>query len=650
MCDAVDLDLDKNCFTGTIPSLFGTLPSLQYLSLDTNKLHGKIPTSLGLLTQLRVLLLQKNQLTGSVNRFLWQFSNMTVLFNIDVSNNRLTGKLKSSLFRLPALEILSLSVNCFRGPLPAAICEAQNAVVLSMDGLSAADECGNAVRAPFITKLLYNDFSGTIPSCLWQLPNISVVHLSGNGLKGTLGSIPYTSVLRNISLTHNRLTGTIPRSFQRWPFEFFDLSYNKFSGDISEHISQIYELSSNCLSMECTINTTSRIDLSINRLSGSVPSRLEAARRINILTGNLFGCEGALPRHDPESTFYICGSSLLDNALFAILIVCIIVAALAAAVVSVNFVKARSYAIAKHRRFLQFHELLVRCRTYWHVCDFLTAESLPEVQSFCSLLTQICLGISTLALIGVIVLLPVYVLKVMDVGKPEGQYATHMHMYRWLLSIAYVTGNVPGALILSAWALVMFLAAYVLRMTVKHQDDAQEGTRDERVSEMSTMSSSSCTDTESKKATDQPFRASEYSVAATVGDEEVTLTPLQIAVVRASGLGRSLVNLGVVLTANSAYIYSTMKNLSRLETVLIQFCLAGFMLVWNFVVVPSRFLTHAEDPVERVWTKVSMLVINSIALPCLATALQSPSCLRVSTICTDDITLIMLVWYVGLVC
>jgi hypothetical protein len=634
---AVDLDLDKNRFVGTVPSFFGLLPSIQYISLDNNKLHGPIPSSLGLLTQLRVLLLQKNSLTGHINSFLWQPENMTYLFNVDLSSNRLTGRMRNNVFRLPALQILSLSVNCLRGPLPAAVCDSQGAVVLSMDGLSSAEQCGNKVRAPFITTLLYEDFSGSIPKCLWLLPNITTIHLSGNGLKGKIGHIPPYSRLRNVSLTHNKLSGTIPKSFQEWPFHFLDLSNNKFSGQLSQHISSIYTTSTHCSGNSCPSNFTSRLDLSINRLSGAIPPPLSGARRINILSGNLFGCGGEAPGKDPESDFFLCGSSLLDNALLALVVVLSVVAGLVAAVGVVVFSTQRGMRVASWPAVVWASSVLAKCRVYWNVCDALTPGSLPSLRSFDTLLYQICLGISGLALIGIGLLIPVYALKIADIGESVGRFATHMHMYRWILSLAYVTGNVPGALVLCAWALIMFVATYVLRMDVKGSAPGEGvGRASERVSEWSQDGSSVA---DSALGIGGPasggadgmgeFRSSVVSVAATVGDRVQEVSPVDALLQKASGAGRVLLNLGAVLTVNIAYIYSTMRNLSRRQTVAIQFALAAFMLFWNFLVVPSRLLTHAEDPVERVWTKVLLLVLNSIALPCLATALQSPSCFRV---------------------
>jgi hypothetical protein len=47
------LNFNDNKFTGTIPSGFGNLRSMHYLSLQSNQLTGNIPGEIGLMTNLR---------------------------------------------------------------------------------------------------------------------------------------------------------------------------------------------------------------------------------------------------------------------------------------------------------------------------------------------------------------------------------------------------------------------------------------------------------------------------------------------------------------------------------------------------------------------------------------------------------------------
>lgn len=52
--------------------------------------------------------------------------------------------------------------------------------------------------------------------------------MSGNALTGVIPALPHDSRLVNLSLSHNRLKGTIPESFgPHFKFGVMDLSFNK---------------------------------------------------------------------------------------------------------------------------------------------------------------------------------------------------------------------------------------------------------------------------------------------------------------------------------------------------------------------------------------------------------------------------------------
>jgi Leucine-rich repeat (LRR) protein len=58
--------LDRNAFTGIIPTSLGNIRSLKVLNLSHNKLTGSIPVSLGNLQLLEQLDLSFNHLKGKV--------------------------------------------------------------------------------------------------------------------------------------------------------------------------------------------------------------------------------------------------------------------------------------------------------------------------------------------------------------------------------------------------------------------------------------------------------------------------------------------------------------------------------------------------------------------------------------------------------
>jgi hypothetical protein len=108
------------------------------------------------------------------------------------------------------------------------------------------------------------------------MPNLEVLHLAGNGFHGELPNLDISTSLRDVNLAYNRLSGIIPDNFQVFPFNIFDISYNKITGTCSS-------LSMNISSQ---VGTTDLI-LQVNRLSGPLSSSFHSAQKINIVTGKL---------------------------------------------------------------------------------------------------------------------------------------------------------------------------------------------------------------------------------------------------------------------------------------------------------------------------------------------------------------------------
>jgi Leucine-rich repeat (LRR) protein len=196
--------LQSNLLTGTIPPELGKLVKVDFFGLSNNRLTGTIPTELTALSLVRdlymdanmfsgtvpvnlfdnfntlqVLRLQRNILTGDLTG---RFSGaLPMLGNVDFSDNRLSGSVPADLFEVPNILNIALSLNCFEGSLPESICSTSNAIVLSLDGLGVANECKNEVKVPLTGVTIFNTLAGTVPQCVWRLPQLQVLHLTGNG-------------------------------------------------------------------------------------------------------------------------------------------------------------------------------------------------------------------------------------------------------------------------------------------------------------------------------------------------------------------------------------------------------------------------------------------------------------------------------------
>jgi hypothetical protein len=155
--------------------------------------------------------------------------------------------------------------------------------------------------------------------------------LTGNGLSGELvQSLPASSQIAELSLSHNQLSGSIPVDILN--IASLDLSYNQFAGEYQDRTQY---------------SPDSIINLEINRLSGQLPvSELVRVSNgsLTILRGNMFSCI-SVPDNDDYSRDYVCGSRNLNDSLV------VFVTILAIAVLVVLFVTLGRFISGQHNRF-----------------------------------------------------------------------------------------------------------------------------------------------------------------------------------------------------------------------------------------------------------------------------------------------------------
>ncbi|KAL3652895.1 hypothetical protein CASFOL_002576 [Castilleja foliolosa] len=182
---------------GKLPEWIGNqLPVLVALRLRNNKFYGDIPSPYCRLSLIHIMDLANNQLTGNIPNCFWNLSGMAevedtfqnilsevsltenmkgvmreytstlgYLVNLDLSSNRLSGKIPLDLTKLIGLKGLSLSHNHLGGTIPVNIGD--------MKSLESLD-------------LSSNNLHGTIPQSLSKLTYLSHLNLSNNDLSGQI--------------------------------------------------------------------------------------------------------------------------------------------------------------------------------------------------------------------------------------------------------------------------------------------------------------------------------------------------------------------------------------------------------------------------------------------------------------------------------
>lgn len=178
----------------------GTPPRVTAIDLSGNRLSGRVPPGLGNLTYLQTLDLSRNSYTGPIPG---ELGRLLALRRLDLSKNRLTGTIPPQVAKASNLEYLSLGDNQLHGPIPPEVGQ-----------LTYLTDLG----------LARNALTGQIPSALGQLTRLRSLNLRDNDLTGPIpGELGMLTVVESVKLQGNRLTGCIPAELR--PTREQDLRY-----------------------------------------------------------------------------------------------------------------------------------------------------------------------------------------------------------------------------------------------------------------------------------------------------------------------------------------------------------------------------------------------------------------------------------------
>jgi hypothetical protein len=300
------LFISDNHFTGVLPSL-NNMTNLTFLDLSNNSFSGQLDFY-GLST-IAILDASQNKFTGNLNRIVNDPS-VASLVSIDVSDNQLTGTLPASLFMISSLTTFAAISNCFSGSVPREICSSLSLQSIVMDALSSV--CRTPVL-PYVNSKAYLlaervSLSTDTFQCILELPQLEAFYYAGNSAQVSFpdNASIVSSVFSTLSMGHNQMGGTVPTYIFRNKWDLLDLSYNRLSGLLQPvHL----------------IDNQSTIYLEVNRFSGIIPGTFMELKYVNILRDNMFSCSLSshqdLPVHDPKKKNYICGSDSTNEALIA---------------------------------------------------------------------------------------------------------------------------------------------------------------------------------------------------------------------------------------------------------------------------------------------------------------------------------------------
>ncbi|MCP5106946.1 MAG: hypothetical protein GY950_26415 [bacterium] len=211
----LEIKLQGNNLSGTIPPELGNLPNLTELFLYSNNLTGNIPSELGNLTGLEEFLSAYNQLSGSIPP---QLGNISTLYKLNLGRNQLSGEIPAELGNLSGISQLTLAGNQLTGSIPGALGNLSNANSLFLEGNELSGEIPAGLAGLTNVERLYldgNNLTGSIPSWIDYLEDLEILRLGNNRLSGPIPSqLGNLSNLRHLFLEGNRLAGNIPASME----------------------------------------------------------------------------------------------------------------------------------------------------------------------------------------------------------------------------------------------------------------------------------------------------------------------------------------------------------------------------------------------------------------------------------------------------
>ncbi|KAL0315744.1 UNVERIFIED_CONTAM: putative LRR receptor-like serine/threonine-protein kinase [Sesamum radiatum] len=322
-----------NDFRGDVPSWFGFLAQLQFLSLRNNSFSGFEPTSIANMSKLQTLDLSYNSLQGKLPDVIGNLHNLKML---SLQYNTFDGLIPATIFNISSLESLALTGNSLSGDLPGDLCRSLprlNELYLSTNELdgqipSNISQCSQLV----LLSLSHNKFSGSVPSGIGNLTALEILYLGSNELTGQIpeelgmlrnlkelgmgdnfliGSIPSTifniSSLQYVNIANCNLTGALPADMCSGSSALQEVFFhvNELVGELPETIGecaalQMWSLSYNNITGVIprgvgNLTTLQNFYVGYNNLIGTIPEEIGNLQSLEVLYLGVNNLRGSIP-------------------------------------------------------------------------------------------------------------------------------------------------------------------------------------------------------------------------------------------------------------------------------------------------------------------------------------------------------------------
>jgi Leucine-rich repeat (LRR) protein len=198
--------------------------TLKHLNINKNHIETSVLDEISSCVNLVTLYIAFNQISGRLSTTIGRLTDLTEIYAFD---NRLTGQIPTELGLLDLVQVLGLGNNLFTGTLPTELEQMVNMEDLSIHHVR------NEAQGPDTGPSNWG-LSGPLLT-FGDMPHLSLLFLDGNMFTGTIPSDflrhnTFTDSPVSVGLTNNKLTGTIPKSLERFESLSIDLVGNLITG------------------------------------------------------------------------------------------------------------------------------------------------------------------------------------------------------------------------------------------------------------------------------------------------------------------------------------------------------------------------------------------------------------------------------------
>ncbi|KAK4407081.1 Receptor like protein 24 [Sesamum angolense] len=224
--------------TGRLDPAIGKLSALAELTIVPGRVMGSLPHTFSQLKYLRFLAISRNFISGEIPAGLGQLRGLQTL---DLSFNQLSGSIPFSIGTLPALYNVILCHNRLSGSIPPFVSQSLSRLDLKHNDLSGSLSQHGLPSSLQYLSLSWNRLSGTVDRVLSRLNRLNYIDLSMNQFTGCIPVNLFSFPISNLQLQRNQFYGPV-QPVDQVKMETVDLSFNRLSGEISPMLSTVQNL------------------------------------------------------------------------------------------------------------------------------------------------------------------------------------------------------------------------------------------------------------------------------------------------------------------------------------------------------------------------------------------------------------------------